>query len=158
MALDPKKELLGSIDMFSHLMTMDLDAVPDEQATASNGGCSRSAVNVAAECAAFNEVCAGLITGQPGKYNSFDDVVAFAQQCPNKAEAKSALQQSVETLKAAVNSQETDQLADEIMAPWGQPLTKYSLGNIAAGHMWYHNGQIAYIQTLNNDGEMHWMP
>ena len=158
MALNPKQELTGTIDMFAHLTTLDLEAVPDDKAVEANGGCSRSAVSVAAECAAFNHVCASLISGQPGKYQSFDDIQAFSKTCPNKAEAKAALQESVGVLKSAIESQTDDQLGEEISAPWGQPITRFSLGNVAAAHMWYHNGQIAYIQTLNNDSDNHWMP
>lgn len=158
MPLNAKQELINSCDMYSGLLQLDLAAIPEGQATASNGGCSRSAVAVAAECAAFNDLVSSIIAGKDSGVSSFEDVQAASQSCKTKEEAAGRLSSSVNTLKEAISGLSEDTLAEQIQAPWGQPISRFGLANVAAGHMWYHNGQVAYIQTLNGDDGFHWMP
>lgn len=158
MPINAKQELLNSCDMYAHLLTLDLDAVPENQAVATNGGCTRSAVAVVAECAAFNNLVAGIIGSKDTGVGTFEDVQAASQGATSREQAKGSLVSSVTNLKDVVSALSDDELGETIQAPWGQPMSRFGLANVAAGHMWYHNGQVAYIQSLNGDSDMHWMP
>jgi len=40
--------------------------------------------------------------------------------------------------------------------PWGAQ-SLYSTAQTAVSHLWYHDGQLNYVQALLGDGEVHWM-
>ena len=44
-----------------------------------------------------------------------------------------------------------------ITPPWKMPAPLFSLANVAVSHIWYHDGQLNYIQMLLGDGAVHWM-
>ena len=42
------------------------------------------------------------------------------------------------------------------MAPWGMESKLYEFAQIAISHIWYHDGQLNYVQCLLGDGDYHW--
>jgi hypothetical protein len=40
---------------------------------------------------------------------------------------------------------------------WQIPTPLFTLAHIAVSHLWYHDGQLNYIQALLGDEKVHWM-
>ena len=58
---------------------------------------------------------------------------------------------------SAITSASDEALNAVVNAPWGMPTPVFILAQIAVSHIWYHDGQLNYIQSLLGDGEVHWM-
>ena len=43
-----------------------------------------------------------------------------------------------------------------VMAPWGLEAPLLSLAHVISSHIWYHDGQLNFIQCLLGDGKYHW--
>ena len=138
------------------LTTLDINATPDDVFTASQGD-ARSMSSLVGEIAGFNNCVAAALTGD----NSVDMGAAMQEasgNCTDKSSAIATLQASADAVQQAIDSVEDSDWLTELTAPWGMPTTKANLALWAAAHTCYHDGQINYIQVLNGDNEVHWMP
>ena len=151
-----KENLRDGIRRARYLMSNDLKAIPAEKAGASPGGVARTPINIVAECAMANGQFADyFLTGQ------------FIHVPHEEQEARLAEFDSVEKVLAYLDK-ETGRLLDALEAVdestlgevsdqvHGRPRTRLAIAQLPATHMMYHDGQLAYIQTLLGDGEMHW--
>lgn len=138
------------------LTTLDINATDDSVFGAAQGD-ARSISSLVGEMAGFNNCVAATLTGD----TSVDMGAAMqeaAANCTDKASAIATLQASADAVQAAIEGIEDNDWLTDITAPWGMPTTKANLALWAAAHTCYHDGQINYVQVLNGDNEMHWMP
>ena len=154
--LDAKQELLNQFDMYAYLFNLDLDALSEVDAMKSYGGCTRSGVAVMAECAGFNKLIDSILKGTDAP--QLDHLRDYEAQGTSKEKAKQMLAESLDEIKSTIQGLSEEALGEAVMAPWGQEMSRYGLASIAAAHLWYHNGQVAYMQALNGDSKNYWMP
>ncbi len=118
---------------------------------------SRSALNQIWECGLVNERFAQFLSGESAEPLSFQMLgELWGSESSDSAEAlveklKLATTHLCEALRALTDEQleEMIQLNPEAKLP-----TKMVMW-MGLRNMWYHTGQVAFIQTLYGDGEMH---
>ena len=136
----------------------DLDALTEAQYVAANGGVTRTAQDITKEVAGFCHVVAGLVSNPGTPMPSEEEAMANSPALNTIAEGTAAVTAGAEALAAAVENASDETLGSMITPPWGgDPMPVLVLANIASSHIWYHDGQINYIQALNGDSAVHWM-
>ncbi len=154
--IDAKAHLIDRLQTTCKMYLGDLAHLPEDKLGASPMGKARSPQAFTAECAGFNHMMAGLLQGEPTAMPSEEERAAFTAGFSSMAACREQLEASVQHLIAAVEGLSNEQLAEATTAPWGSPMDKFSLAEICATHMNYHDGQINYIQALYGDDQDHW--
>ncbi len=154
--IDARGYLSGWLQGLASMYTVDIEAIPEDQWTKSFGGVTRNAGDLTADTVALMEWTTEAIKGNvlpmdEGFHKQ------YTEQCSTRAGATALLNQSVEKFQAALNSASDETLNSKIMAPWGMETPVFILANVAVSHVWYHDGQLNYIQCLLGDEKVHWM-
>jgi hypothetical protein len=136
-------------------LARSLRAMPAEKTTWKPLDVGRDAVDQAVECAGFNLLGAKCLTTRE---DPKIDLAAFEQMkaennTPEKALA--LLDRATTSLVAAIEAFPPEHLDDTVTMPWGMKMTFAELLFLNYWNLVYHQGQIAYIQTLYGDREMH---
>lgn len=135
----------------------DLSCINDEQYTKSFAGVARPANEFTAEVVGMLQACAGLVSGNPLPEQSDEAKAALEAKVADRVAAQAAVTDACEKLAVAIENMPEDQYGEMVMAPWGMDSPKLAVANVAAGHVWYHDGQLNYIQSLHGDEKVHWM-
>ncbi|MFZ4506506.1 MAG: hypothetical protein ACOYON_02270 [Fimbriimonas sp.] len=154
--INAAKELATWTRRVCQMYGKDLKAISNECYVANHGGVSRTVQDFTAEVAGMNMAMAGLVSGAGFVRPSDEESAAFKASLDTAEAGAAAVVASGEALASAIESASPEKLSEMTQAPWGEPMSIYALANIAANHVMYHDGQLTYVQCLNNDPEMHW--
>lgn len=154
--IDARGYLSGWLQGLTSMYTADIEAIPEDQWTKSFGGVTRGAGDLTADTIALLEWTTEAIKGnvllmEEGSHQQ------YAGDCSTKAGATALLSKSVEKFQAALNSASDETLNSTVMAPWGMETPVFMMAQIAVSHVWYHDGQLNYVQCLLGDEKVHWM-
>jgi len=145
------------IRQVGQMYNKDLAAISDEQFKSSFAGKARTAQDFTSEIVGMNFMVARIISGELVSMPSDEEQKAFRDSFTSTSFAQEKITESTNALAAALEALSDEQLGEEVNAPWGMPITKFGFANLQAGHIWYHDGQLNYIQALNGDEAIHWM-
>ncbi len=135
----------------------DINAIPDDKWTATHGGCTKSASELTSDAISLVMWTAEAMKGNylPG-YES--DLIGLVKtDCATKEGAAEKLQSVSADFCAALAAASDETLSAKVNAPWGMESPLYGIAQVAASHLWYHDGQLNYIQCLLGDDKIHWM-
>lgn len=149
--------LAGLVNETAYLFGRDLDATPDDLCSCNHDGKARSVLNIAAELIGFNHMVAAILRGETVAFPSQEDRETFAATISSKDLAKAGIEESVGAVNAAIQGIAPDDWMTKITAPWGMEVTKAHLCSWVALHTMYHDGQVNFLQVLNDDTAVHWM-
>lgn len=155
-ALDPRSVLHTALDFPAKNLVNDLNALSEEQASAGPSEGTRSAISVVAECAAVNSGIAAFVSTGTFPSSSPEQNTAFYAGISTRAQALSALESSIQTLRDAIDACPPEKWGEPVTDIFGTPTTVFGVAGFAAMHMMYHDGQLNYLHTLHGDPEMHW--
>ncbi|MEZ0326593.1 MAG: hypothetical protein ACAH95_11875 [Fimbriimonas sp.] len=154
--IDARSYLSGWMQGLMGMYTKDMNAIPDEQWTKTFGGCTRPANEITADAFGLLVFCTRCMQGDvPQSYG--DEMQAMATVMADKAAAGEQIKKICGDFCAALSSASDETLNAEVMPPWQMPTPLYSLCQMAVSHVWYHDGQLNYIQCLLGDDQVHWM-
>ncbi len=155
--VDARGYLSAWANTMSSMTVKDIMALSEEQWTAAHGGCSQSAsaatVDIIGRLQWSTEALKGNVIIFFGNFVSQQ----IKDDCATREGAAASLSASVEAFCAALLAASDDSLNAEVMPPWQVPAPLFMVAQIATSHIWYHDGQINYIQTLLGDDKVHWM-
>lgn len=134
-------------------------AVPEDKVNWSPLDAGRSVLDMAAECALSPTWGTSLL-----EHREFKMSPEIMQQFMEAKAAITSIEQAeqvcranCETFYAAVRAFPADELENTIQLPFGAD-PNWSFKQLMNIHLWnctYHLGQVAYVQTLYGDKEMH---
>jgi hypothetical protein len=78
-------------------------------------------------------------------------------ECATRQGALALLKRTSEDFDQALAGCSDEDLAKTVTAPWQMDAPLYMIAQIAVSHLWYHDGQLNYIQCLLGDEKVHWM-
>lgn len=146
-----------SLDMACKMYCDDLDALSEEQLGASPMGKARTPYDFTYEVKVVNDRMANDIRGVENGPWPFGESWATAPDDVRSKEAiKSTLKESIEGVKAALDSVSDEELVAPIERENRPPTNKFRIANFCAYHTGYHCAQLNYIQSLHGDDEVHW--
>jgi hypothetical protein len=116
----------------------------------------RSALDQVAECALIARFGAGLLTDRTTPQMDMEAFQKARAELDTVEKAAAALDAGTDALCAAIEAFPAADLDKTIQLPWfGEPSTFAEIMFLSYWNSVYHVGQIAYIQTLYGDKEMH---
>ena len=141
----------------THMYSADIAAIPDDKWTATFGGCTKSASDLSADAISLLLWTSEALKGNvlPGYEN--DMIGLVKSECATKEGATAKLHELSGAFVANLNAASDEALLSSLTAPWGMESTLYGIAQITASHLWYHDGQLNYIQCLLGDDQVHWM-
>jgi hypothetical protein len=134
----------------------DVNAIPDDKWTATFGGCTKPCSDIAADAIGFLFWATKAIEAGGTPTTPEGAVEKLAAACSTKAGANDALDMATQAMTAAITSASDETLQKTATAPWGMDAPLYSFAQMAISHLWYHDGQLNYVQCLLGDGDYHW--
>jgi hypothetical protein len=155
--IDAKGYLIGWMKALTGMYSADINAIPEAEWTKSQGGCSRPANELTADAIGLLIWTTEAIKGNTPTGDGQEEMKAIAAECANPKAATAKLADAVDNLASAIAGASDDTLNKTVDAPWGMPTPLFMICQVAASHIWYHDGQLNYIQCLHGDGKVHWM-
>lgn len=137
----------------------NLRAMPPDKQTWRPLDAGRSALSIVQECAVLNRFFARTIRELKAPEWTWEQYNAECATLDTAEKALQALDDATQDLVAAIRSVSETDLTVEVALPFGEGF-KTSLQDLlffAHWNMTYHQGQLAYIQTLYGDMQMHGM-
>lgn len=156
-AIDAKGFLIGWLHGLTSMTTADIKAMPEDKWSATFGGCTRSAQQVVAETINMLNWTTEALKGNVIETMGEEDLPPIEAMCDTREKAIAALGEASSNMATALAAASDEALLAEVMPPWKMPAPLFMLANIAVSHIWYHDGQINYMQCLLGDDKVHWM-
>lgn len=156
--VDARAYLSGWLEGLTDMYTKDIKAIPDDKWDATFGGCSKSANVATCDTLAMLDWTTEALKGNMVEIDEESYVTdAVKAACATKEGACAYLASSTAAFAGALNAASDEALNTVVTPPWKMPAPLFILANIAVSHVWYHDGQLNYIQTLLGDEKVHWM-
>ncbi len=156
-AFDHAAFLAGNARRFTGMYVNDLKYMPEDSFTNSQGGVTRSVAGITADAAWLANCAATLLRGETPPSMDYSTHVELIPSLGTREACTEMISNAGNALADAIENLPASKFGEKVMAPWGAETTMYALGASAAGHIWYHDAQLNYIQSLNGDGDVHWM-
>ncbi|MBX3119548.1 MAG: hypothetical protein KF784_10820 [Fimbriimonadaceae bacterium] len=154
--IDARGYLAGWAQALKQMYSADVKAIPADKLNVSPGGVARSSNDLTADTVLLMNWVTEALKGNETKLEEGDYAALGAKLTTADAQIE-ALSSSIDAFCGALSEASDERLNSTIMAPWGMETPVYMLAQIAVSHIWYHDGQLNYIQALNGDGAVHWM-
>lgn len=153
--IDARGYLIGWANALTNMYSADIKAIPDDKWNATFGGCTRSACEVTADALSLLVWTTATLKGATADHGGAME--ALKGTCGTKEAAVSNVENLVAEFCAALGSASDDLLNSNVTPPWQMETPVFMLAEIAVSHLWYHDGQLNYIQSLLGDEKVHWM-
>ena len=133
----------------------DLSAMSEELLTKSPGGCARTPADFTYEVNIINRRIAKRLRGEdPGPFK-FEGWMKAPEDQNSKQTIVREFESTTKEIEDALANVPEDEMLRTIQLP-NDTTTPYDLVTFCAMHIGYHCAQLNYLQTLHDDGEMHW--
>lgn len=146
----PIKSLKGALEIFAK----DLESTPDRAFHESLGGKARTVSDIAHEVCLVNDHVCRTMTGEP-LFDWPEGWVKAPAELTTKEAAIAAFALCQSKTLATVEGWSDEDLAIKVQSEFGERDRAESCRFMAL-HLWYHSGQINFIQTLLGDDHWHW--
>jgi len=153
--VDARGYLAGWLQAVTGMTVADITAIPDDKWTATFGGCSKPAGALVADTVTNLLWTTAVLKGEES--NAYNEMGDLASKYADKSVAIAELNAASAGFAAALTSASDEILNSVVMAPWQMPMPVFILATISVNHIWYHDGQLNYVQTLIGDEQVHWM-
>ncbi len=156
-AFDHAAQLAGRTRAYTGMFVNDLKYMPEGSFTNGQGGVTRSVAGITADAAWLADCVATMLRGETPATTDYSTHVELIPGLGTKEACTELISNAGTALADAIENLPASKFGETVMAPWGQETTLYALGSTATSHIWYHDAQLNYIQSLAGDGEVHWM-
>jgi hypothetical protein len=155
--IDARGYLSGWLNGVTSMFAADINAIPDDKWTATFGGCTRPVNMLAADAISLLNWCTEALKGNVISTFEEDGMAKLANEIATKGAAIAKLNEASQGLAAALAEASDETLNNVVTPPWQMPAPLFMIAQIAVSHIWYHDGQLNYVQCLLGDDKMHWM-
>jgi hypothetical protein len=155
--VDARGYLKGWAMALADMTSKDIRAIPDEKWSSTFGGATKSACDATIDAISLLKWTTEALRGNVIQTDEPDARQRIAGACANREAAISALNGACREFAAALGDASDEALNTEVMPPWKMPAPLFMMAQIAVSHIWYHDGQLNYIQMLLGDEKVHWM-
>lgn len=156
-AFNHAAHLAGNTRRYTGMYVNDLKYMPEDSFTNSQGGVTRSVAAITADAAWLADCAAYMLRGETPPSTDYAAHADLIPELSTREACTQAMSNAGNALADAIENLPVSKFGDTVMAPWGAETTLFALAASAAGHIWYHDAQLNYIQSLNGDGDVHWM-
>ncbi len=132
----------------------DLEALPEDAFNRSLGGKARTVADLVCEVNLVNDHIGLTIRNEP-LFDWPDGWITAPEGARTKAAAIESFNSSSQRIIDTVEQMSEEVLAGTIATEHGET-DRFERCRFMALHVWYHSGQLNYIQTLLGDDGWHW--
>ncbi len=152
--MDIQKSAVDTLKGAFSILLQDLEALPDDSFDKSFGPATRTIADIVYEVNLVNDHVGMVIRGEE-PFAWPDGWIHAPEDFRTKEAVITGFKRSSEKTVATAESFSVDQLEETIQTEQG-PTTRYKRCQFMALHVWYHSGQLNFIQTLLGDDGWHW--
>lgn len=149
-----KEKTLNSVARAFRFFQQDLENLPEEAFSQSLGGKARTAADIAYEVRLTNERLYRDLTGEPSTEQPNAWAVAPEELRTKEATVRS-FQSSCEQVVGLIERFSPEELDTLVPGVLGEQ-SRADHCRAMTVHLWYHSGQLNFIQTVLGDSEIHW--
>jgi hypothetical protein len=145
-----RKEVADALSIFEQ----DLDALPEEAFDHSFGGKSRKVCDITHEVVIVNDKICQLLRGET--VDSWPESwITAPEGLRTKAETMGAFREGRDRVLATIDGLTEDQMLEPMPSERGET-NRFKRCQFMSLHVWYHSGQLNFMQTLMGDDGWHW--
>ena len=149
-----KEKTLSTVTRVFRFFQQDLENLPADVFDKSLGGKARTVADIAYEVRLTNERLCHDLQGQPSSEQPNAWAIA-----PEEARTKEATIQSFQTsceqVIQLIERMSPEELEEVVPGVLGEASRADHCRSMTV-HLWYHSGQLNFIQALLGDSDMHW--
>lgn len=153
--IDARATLLGWLTGVTGMYTKDIQATPEDKWNATMGGVARPLSMITADAVALLDWTTAALQGQTRERGDLYE--AAQSECATRDGAIASIGRAAEGFRRALSAATDEALNSEILPPWQKPTPLFMVATIAVSHLWYHDGQVNYVQALCGDEKVHWL-
>ena len=149
-----KDKTLGSVTRVFRFFEQDIENLPEEVFVKSLGGKARTVADIAYEVRLTNErLCRDLLR-QPSTDMPSGWAVA-PEELHSKEATLRSFQASAEAVVQILEGMSVEEIEEVVPGVLGEASRADHCRSMTV-HLFYHSGQLNFIQTLLGDGDIHW--
>jgi hypothetical protein len=152
--MDAKTIATAGLKSVSNRFLQDLQALPEDAFSKSLGGAARTVADIVYEVNLVNDHVGMVVRGE----EPFDWPEGYVKAPPDfqtKEAVIDAFERSSHRLLATAEALTPEGIEATIETEDGET-TRFERFRFATLHLWYHSGQLNFIQTLLGDADWHW--
>lgn len=147
-----KQQMIDATRFGLHMLEANFRAIPSDQFDWSPGGKATSALQILKHCAAFPYWSMACI--EAGQMVSEDLFSEHEAQITDMESGLAKLKEANAAFEAFVQALPDERLGDKVVFPWQETTVAGTIMYFDWNNT-YHLGQLAYIQLILGDTEMH---
>ena len=152
--MNTKEKTLGSVTRALRFFQQDLENLPPEVFEKSLGGKARTAADIAYEVRLTNErLCRDLQRLESSE--SPNAWTVAPEEFRTKEAAIASFQSSADQVVALIERLSVEEMEEVVPGVLGDA-SRADHCRAMTVHLFYHSGQLNFIQTLLGDSEIHW--
>lgn len=155
--IDARGYLSGWLAALSDMYQKDVRAIPEEKWLSTHGGCTRSGCDLTADAIGMLIWTTEALKGNVVILDETYVTPQLKDACSTRNGACASLVSACEGFSAALANAGDEALNALVTPPWRMDAPLFMIAQIAVSHVWYHDGQLNYIQSLLGDDKVHWM-
>ena len=152
--LDIKATALSGLTSAFRVFTADLEALPEDAYTKSFGGKSRTVADIVYEVNLVNDHIGLTMRGEP-LFAWPEGWITAPDDAKTKESAIRSFRESSGRILAMVEAMSEGDLMAVVSTENGET-TRFERCRFMVLHVWYHSGQLNFIQTILGDDDWHW--
>lgn len=152
--MEKKAIAVGALKSALGAMRKDLDAMPESAFEHHFGGKSRTVADIIHEVNMVNDDICRNMKGEPASEWPEGWVTAPEGQ-RDKVSVLAAFDRSSEAVLALAEGSSEEDMSAKVITEHGET-DRFERFRFVALHVWYHSGQLNFIQTLLGDDAWHW--
>lgn len=136
------------------MFLQDLEALPEEAFTKSFGTATRTVADIVYEVNLVNDHICMAVRGEelPAWPSGW---ITAPEDFQSKSAVIAGFNKSIASAIETFEALNEDEMERPMTTEHG-PTNPYERAGIISKHMWYHSGQLNYIQTILGDDGWHW--
>jgi len=153
--MDSKQIAVNGLKGACKMLLQDLEAIPDEVFSRSFGPKVRTIADIIYEVNMVNDHVGLTIRGEE-LFDWPEGWIKAPEGFASKETVIEAFKKSSERIIATAESFSSEQMEETISDGEGGTTNRFERCRFMALHLWYHSGQMNYIQTIIGDDGWHW--
>lgn len=152
--MSQKAELIKGLQSALGTLRKDIEALPEDGIAKTFGGTSRSAADMVHEINLVNEHVVKSVLGQP-LFDWPEGWIKAPEEIQQKDAVLAAFDKTNTFVIEGLESLSEEDLVKPVTTERGETNGLERIRFMTL-HVWYHSGQVNYIQTLLGDSAWHW--
>ncbi|MBC8063549.1 MAG: DinB family protein [Chlorobia bacterium] len=153
--MDPKPIAISGLKSACRIFLQDLQALPEEAFCKSFGDKVRTVADIVYEVNLVNEHVAIVIRGEQPFDWPEGGFIKAPEDFRGKDNVMRAFEASTEKILSTAETFSSEEFESPIQHDGGET-TRFERYRFMSLHLWYHSGQLNFIQTLLGDDAWHW--